>query len=412
MRAVTVEEHFKDNLDEWNPGWGDIGIEIEMEGEDLKYPKVNESGIPEMPWYAKVDNSMKGPGLEYYLWHPIHRKDVRSVLRQLKDFWKSTGGKPKPTECDAVHVHINCRKLTLDKTMTFIMLLVMLEDFLVRWCGDSREGNLFCLRSRDASGFLWTLRDILIKKSMIGNLSSEHLKYATINIAPLRHFGSVEVRCMQTPKDIMIVDQWVEMLLSIFDSAMKLENIRDVVDVMGFSPAEQFLDQVLGDNAKEFMFPDADQLLFEGRERVKQVIYSAHIYKERKRNKKLIAPPKQPPKFEYVAPVLGMSLGPVLTEPALDSAYIKTIAGTKVKRYGTIIPGLYKYKLTNGKWYSYKGALPKTALVSYFGAELCGVITETQPEVLPVNTPIAPSPMPQAWWLDESSETVDFDTSE
>jgi hypothetical protein len=425
MRDVTIKQHF--GLDDWPVGYGDIGIEIEMEGQGLLFPPIGKDGVYSTPWAAKHDNSLKGEGLEYYLYHPIARKEVKDALRQLKQFWKDSNGKPKPTNQDAVHVHMNCRDLSLDKTMTFIMLLVMLEDVLVRWCGDEREGNLFCLRSRDAEAFLGFLRDLLIKKNFgtPNSFSPQYLKYAAINVAPLAHFGSVEVRCMQTPKDIMIVTTWVEMLCSIYDAAMKLSCVRDVVDVLSYSMAEDLLVQIFGDNAHHLMVPDVDQLLFEGRERVKQVIYSAHIFKERKKTKTLIAPPKPTPKIDYAAGLSQFAIGggnfipadgPSTATPyatwegasvyfyagfVSSSTLVGTVTGTKVKKY-KLSASMYFYKTIDGKMYSSNKNLTKVYLLNMFGSALCGVtnsgIPVDTPDVQTVNTTAVEV---SQWWLDD-----------
>jgi hypothetical protein len=403
MRDETIKQHF--DLDSWPDHYGDIGIEIEMEGTGLKYPPMNpNTGEPSTFWVGKHDNSMKGEGIEYYLVHPIKRSEVRTALKQLKDHWKNTGGKPKPTNQDAVHVHMNCRDLSQDKTMTFIMLLVFLEDLLVRWCGDEREGNLFCLRSRDAEAFLSFLRDILIRKDFgsHSSFSPGFLKYATINVAPLANFGSVEIRCMQTPKDIMLVETWVEMLCSIFDAAMKLGCARDVVDVLSYTAAEDLLTQIFGDNAHQMMFPDVDQLLFDGRERVKQVVYSAHIFKERKKNKALIAPPPKSKKIEYNVGLSGF-VSPATPVAVVDGINIYTydgfvpsstligkVSGTQVKKY-KLAPHSYFYKVITGKMYSCNKSLTKDQLITVFGTALCG-LTPLEPADLGV----APTPPAQA----------------
>jgi hypothetical protein len=426
MRDVTIKQHF--GLDDWPEGYGDIGIEIEMEGTHLKYPPIHPvSGELTTPWIAKIDNSLKGEGLEYYLAKPIKRHEVRGALKALKQHWKDTGGKPQPTNQDAVHVHMNCRDLTLDKTMTFVMLLVMLEDVLVRWCGDEREGNLFCLRSRDAEAFLGFLRDLLIKKNFgsASSFSQQYLKYAAINVAPLSFFGSVEVRCMQTPKDIMIVDTWVEMLCSVYDAAMKLGCVRDVVDVLSYSMAEDLLAQIFGDNAHHLMVPDVDQLLFDGRERVKQVIYSAHIFKERKKNKTLIAPPPKPVKNDWQAQVFAsLGSGQTLTpnapvQPAVpyatwegasvyvyasgfvpDSMLVGTVTGTKVKKY-KLSPSLYFYKTIDGAMYSSNKNLTKAYLLAMFGEAMCGVPSEAMPVDSPDLQPvITAATAAEQWWVD------------
>lgn len=286
MRAVTVKEFF--HLPEWPSKLGDIGIEIEMEGTGMEYPTGPVANI----WNAKADHSMKGPGLEYYLASPVPRDQVKGAIKDLKDYWKLVGAKPKPTNCDAVHVHMNCRDLTLDQTMCFILLLVMLEDILVKWCGEEREGNLFCMRARDAENFLTVLRSVLIAGKFTG-LSMEYLKYANINIAPLGHFGSVEIRCMQTPKDITMVTTWVNILCCIYDAALKLGNIRDVPDILGNYYADDLMLHIFGDLSVTLMCDGIDQLLMAGQERVREVVYSAHIYSQREKNKTLIAPKKK-----------------------------------------------------------------------------------------------------------------------
>jgi len=285
MRAVTIKDHY-----ELTPVDGEIGLEIEMEG-GVSYPDGSKP-VSDY-WVGKADPSMQGPGVEYVLKQPIPRTEVRPALLALKGFWKTTKAKLTPTDRDGVHIHFNCQNLMQEQVMTFILMLVLLEDVLVRWCGESREGNIFCLRSRDAEEFLSRLRDILIKKTFSG-LDYEVLKYAAINIAPLCSYGSVEIRCMETPKDIMRVETWVRILCCVYDAALKLQSVRDVADQLAFSRGEELIWQIFGDLAPELLEPaggELDLMLMEGRRRVKEVVYSSYIYKERKKNKTLIAPP-------------------------------------------------------------------------------------------------------------------------
>jgi hypothetical protein len=367
MRAVTVKDYF--GLPPWEHN-GQIGIEIEMEGDGLTYPDMSNGKVVDY-WFAKEDGSMKGPGLEYYLKVPVTREEVRPALKWLQQFWKNTKAKLQPSECDAVHVHLNCRDLMLDQAMCVILLMVLLEDLLVRWCGESREGNLFCLRSRDAENFLSVLRNILIKKEF-GTLNQDYLKYSAINIAPLACFGSVEVRCMQTPKDISLVAKWVDMLCCVYDAALKLQNIRDVVDVLAYRSSDALLYQIFGDLSEELMFYDTDKLLADGRDRVREVVYSAHIYKERKKNKTLIAPPRtrKIAEKQYIASGSAGSGGlvfnpdwaavvddstdnfwsqPSATQPPMDTEvidplnYISKFANGTIRKYLASVPGYYIY---------------------------------------------------------------------
>ena len=121
----------------------EIGIEIEMEGQYLQID-------PNKEWGFKGDGSLRGrEAIEYITNGPIPREDVLKTLNDLlvhmaKDRgYKDHPSLLEPSDRCGVHIHINCQDLTFFQTFNYIFLYLLMEQVLVGYCGESREGNMF-----------------------------------------------------------------------------------------------------------------------------------------------------------------------------------------------------------------------------------------------------------------------------
>ena len=126
---------------------GEIGIEIEMEGQMLPHIGSNT-------WRSEADGSLRGESIEYVLKKPVAREQVAKVLTQLQDMLAKDGAVLEPSNRCGVHVHVNAQQYTFLQVMNIVVLYLMFEDILTKFCGQHREGNYFCLRARDAGRFV------------------------------------------------------------------------------------------------------------------------------------------------------------------------------------------------------------------------------------------------------------------
>jgi hypothetical protein len=253
---------------------GDVGIEIEIEGGHL--PGQGPEGGD---WVAEGDGSLRGQGMEYILRRPVMRDKVPAVLKQLKDYLAQVGAILKPSDRCGVHIHLNMQTWTLNQVMTFICLYMVVEDHLVRWCGEDRVGNLFCLRGRDAEYIIEVLVDLKKHGHFVFPRWNRAMRYSAINLVALKKFGSLEFRSMRTPDDIEDIEKWVGLLWAVREASRDFSHPAAVVE--GISAAgggEEFLDMVFGPAlAAELINPDTTEMLYEGARLIQEVVYTEEV---------------------------------------------------------------------------------------------------------------------------------------
>ena len=198
----------------------DIGIEIELEGVDLKHP-IRQY------WKGVGDGSLRGTSIEYVLKTPVRRKLTLQRLTSLKKELEDHGSQLQPSDRCGVHIHVNCQQLTTKQVINFAIVYLILEDLLVEMCGEERVGNLFCLRASDADRIITALR-ICKQDDDLSHIQSNRYRYASINLAAISKFGSVEFRAFQTPKDLLKIQKWIEILLRIKDYSMGFDEAYDI----------------------------------------------------------------------------------------------------------------------------------------------------------------------------------------
>lgn len=224
---------------------GDVGIEIEIEGKNLVY-NFNEPFQKLGYWVYKEDHSLRGEESgEYVLTKPIAFKEVKNAVEGLFKVLKNNKAKFDDSNRTSVHVHLNCQSFYLNRLASFMALWFTLEEILTQWCGEHRVGNLFCLRSRDATAIISHLRKFL--KSDGKYELSDHLHYAGFNANALRKFGSIEIRTMRGVSDPKVIVDWVGILQRIYEYSAEFNDPRDVCGKFsGYGPLSMF-NQILGD---------------------------------------------------------------------------------------------------------------------------------------------------------------------
>lgn len=243
----------------------EVGVEVELEGSDLP------GGLHKW-WQVKGDGSLRGHGVEYVLSQPsIRGNEVHRKVRWLYGQLPRVG----PSDRCGVHVHLNCQELTTFEVFNIITLYLLMEDALVHWCGEDREGNLFCLRTQDAGWLLASLIEDKYNGTLAHTVHGNGYKYGAINVGALGVHGTLEFRSLRTPAEPERINTWIDALVAIKDYALKIENPCDLVERCSVLGAPNLLRDVLGrELADEFTNPYIDDMLMEGARRVQTLAYT------------------------------------------------------------------------------------------------------------------------------------------
>lgn len=250
----------------------DIGIEVETEGRGLADGHGNPLFV--VPgWSAERDGSLRGESMEWVLSAPIPRKNVNKLLKSLSGALKENGVVLAETDRCGVHVHVNIQDFTYEQAMNFIILYLIVEKLLVRYCGDDREGNLFCLRACDADMMIYQLRECR-KRGSLKSMANDNFRYASINLAAVAKYGSLEFRALKTPKNVMDIEQWVNLLLRVRDAALVYETCQQVVEGFSKNGELPFLQALFGDLYDVIYYEGCEVDLRDGVRRVQEVAYT------------------------------------------------------------------------------------------------------------------------------------------
>lgn len=258
----------------------DIGIEIELEGANL--------GVECAGWEAHSDGSLRPnpESVEYVLARPYPHRDVASLLSTLQVTLEKNGAKLNLSDRCGVHIHINCQQLTVSQVMCFICAYLILEEALVKWCGEDREGNLFTLRAKDAEGLVGMLITAANAENF-NNFNSEY-RYSSINVASLLKFGSLEFRSLRTTKDFAVINTWANMLMRIKEYAITFKHPREIIEGVSAGGFMQFPKTVLGDMAELIQCKGLGITVAEGARRVQEIAYVDLVYKKKERPADLV----------------------------------------------------------------------------------------------------------------------------
>ncbi len=243
-----------------------IGIEIEMEGENLP------AALPR--WWSGVgDGSLRGAALEYVLRTPCEREKVLGRLEYLQKYLANTEANLQPSDRCGVHIHVNCQEMTSLQVINFAILYLIFEDILVKWCGEQREGNLFCLRASDADRIIQGLIRCR-REDGLNFMQHDEYRYGAINLSAIAKYGSVEFRAMQTPKDFKSINTWAQMLLKVQDASLAYKEPYEIIESASMMGGREFLREVFHEYTKELKCLEMEVMILEGVRRVQEIAYT------------------------------------------------------------------------------------------------------------------------------------------
>jgi hypothetical protein len=300
---------------------GDVGIEIECEGDNLQLINTDF-------WGSEDDGSLRGKfpntRAEYVLKKPIVLEKVKDALVELNDKLKDS--KLSFSYRTSVHVHVNVLGLTEDQLFTMIYTYFLLEDVLFNYCGNGRKANRFCLRLQDSDELSMLTLEMIHRGPVqtLLALDETSIRYSAINFAALTKYGSIEFRGMRGTADVETITTWASALVSIRNFACHVDNCLNVHDLFVEMGPEKFVEHVLKDLTKSFKYSKMEKDLYKNFSLAIDIPYTFKYTKEHKKEAPKPVEAKAPLKFDWVA--VGDVINhqaPVLKPPKPDAAFLE-----------------------------------------------------------------------------------------
>jgi hypothetical protein len=231
---------------------GDIGIEIECEGQGM-------IALDEAVWRSENDGSLRGEypdtRCEYILAKPLKIDAVPVALNELSNRLKEVGAVLAFSHRCSVHVHVNVQQLEYQQLLAFMYAYYLLEEPFMTFCGKARKGNNFCLRLQDAEGVLDVVNAMFSQgEEGIHLIRPDAQRYAAMNFEALRKYGSVEFRGMEGNMDIKRITTWCNALIRMRQFAVKMDTPTAVYELFMQKGPVDFVAEVLGDIADSFHY--------------------------------------------------------------------------------------------------------------------------------------------------------------
>lgn len=228
------------------------GIEFEVEGRNLP-KRVSGFRVVDEGSLRAVDGEV---GLEYVTPIPLEKEKLFSYIDVLNAEFIAHEADPYFSHRTSVHVHVNVADLTVTQWFNFLFLWVLFEEAMVHYCGDKRKGNLFCLSSSDAEGFMFILSQIARRGDFHVMDLNNNARYAALNIAATVQYGSLEFRCMRGTMDMDVLVPWINTIDRLRELAIDYEKPSAILDEL-FVDVEMFVKKVFPDEHHfVYDFPD------------------------------------------------------------------------------------------------------------------------------------------------------------
>lgn len=222
---------------------GDVGVEIEVEFNPAP-ARIMKLGSD---WSVKGDGSLRGDyGCEFVSRGAITLDKLEDHIKSACDAINSNNF-IKDSPRTSVHVHVNCLDKNPLQIFNGLILAWMVEEYLLKKCGKSRQNNRFCLPIRRAPLLFKNIQNLLMKNPLDFYVRANDFKYANVAYHNLDTLGTIEFRGMRGVYDPEILIQWVKLCHSIINAGtaftdplsmveeLELEdnNFEKVFDILG-----------------------------------------------------------------------------------------------------------------------------------------------------------------------------------
>lgn len=234
-----------------------FGIEIEAEGEGMRK-------IATQYWNSEDDGSLRGvfPQQRHeFVSTVIPFKEVEEALDQLI-------ASQKQAQFDfsfrtSSHVHVNCTDMEIEAVAAFIYTYFLVEKDLMKYCGEHRNNNRFCLRMVDSDALVDITKTLIeMQFQDIRRYVGEDMRYGACNMAALGKYGTLEFRGMRGTLDKEVLLNWVGVLNNIREYAIQTGNTWNVYND-AVKDAKNFHKKVFGKFKNVFVTDETEWNLTE-----------------------------------------------------------------------------------------------------------------------------------------------------
>lgn len=236
-----------------------FGVEVEVEGASL--PRAVKG------FAVKHDGSLRG-GKEYVFDSPKNLSEATRLLTLLEKELTTAPSKPEFSFRTSVHAHVNVTDLTIKEFQRVLYTLLLFEPAFLRFSGEGRRHNRFCLSSSDADGYLLDTVKLFGDKEagafaeQLLYFSDDNHKYSAINLACVKNFGTIELRTMRGTCDAVLLSTYLEVLDSIRSWAIRQKSVRSIYEKLTDGDAYGLCFEILGVNAAFLNYPRLEEEMF------------------------------------------------------------------------------------------------------------------------------------------------------
>lgn len=228
---------------------GDLfGIELECEGRAVDF----NANFPDIlnSWAPRADGSLRnnhGSSCEWVFNGPVNFDQSIIRVNELFDYFDKRKAKLVTSNRTSTHVHFNMGDKNAYQVVNLFILFTILEDIFGRYCGEDRNGNLFCLSSRHAQDQVRWIEDICLKHFDFTHLR-EDMRYCALNIASVNKFGTVEFRGMRGLDSRQDMLDWLSIINDFANYACyKMHNPVDIIEGISVKTPAGFLREIFSE---------------------------------------------------------------------------------------------------------------------------------------------------------------------
>lgn len=186
-----------------------IGLELELESSRTQsLAWVDKQSM----WTVHNDGSLRQNGIEYVFANPLWGGDIDAALQLFEDSTKGTAF--VDTGYGSTHVHYNVGNLCTTEVMSIVVGWAILEDAFLTVCKPSRDGNNFAQRFNVLNNLVSTLSSTNRIERLFSGIGQDYWKYANLNLATIRTFGTLEFRPYHSTWDTKEIRAWIDRIIN------------------------------------------------------------------------------------------------------------------------------------------------------------------------------------------------------
>jgi hypothetical protein len=213
----SVSEHPPSNV--FNAPYS-VGIELEIEGSPTR------QGFPTI-FEMTNDGSLRNGGVEVRCRRPISGRKLEVGVNKLCS-WLETSGYSLSERC-STHIHLDVTDMTPQQILNLVCISVMLEPVMFKLFGNTREANIFCMRTDMGTTNYTNIIQCLSMKEHLCHISWS--KYAAVGLFRIRDLGTVEYRMFTPIVRAYDYIRVINLLFAMKHQAMTMPSPKDIIDV-------------------------------------------------------------------------------------------------------------------------------------------------------------------------------------